>query len=172
MPQKRTPRSGSLQYWPRKRARKLFARVRTWAQAKEIKLLGFAGYKAGMTHLVINDNRKTSTTKGMSIFCPATIIECPPLKTLSIKFYKNTQNGPKVVSELMADNLDKELKRKLVALIDVKIEGNVVTVTGIDKELVAQTAASIEKLTDVVGKDLRIYQDGIYITNKDGKEIS
>lgn len=55
---------------------------------------------------------------------------------------------------------------------DVKIEGNIVVVTGIDKELVAQTAASIEKLTNIKGKDLRIYQDGIYITNKDGKEIS
>jgi len=102
-----------LQYWPRKRAKRVFARVRTWAKTKEAKLLGFAGYKVGMTHLVISDNRKTSTTKGMDIFCPATIIECPPLKTASIKFYKNTISGSKLVSEIPAENLDKELKRTI-----------------------------------------------------------
>ncbi len=111
MPQKRKPRSGSLQYWPRKRAKRVFARVRTWPKAKEAKPLGFAGYKVGMTHLIINDNRKTSTTKGMDIFCPVTIIECPPLKTLSLRFYKNTINGLKLVSEILAENVDKNLSR-------------------------------------------------------------
>ena len=73
--------------------------------------MGFAGYKVGMTHLMINDNRKTSTTKGMEIFCPATIIECPPLKTASIKFYKKTINGSKLVSEILAENFDKNLEK-------------------------------------------------------------
>ncbi len=103
-----------MQYWPRKRARRIYARVRSWAKSKEAKLLGYAGYKVGMTHLVINDNRKASTTKGMGISCPATIIECPPLKPVSIRFYKNTQYGSKLVSEVMADNFDKELKRKII----------------------------------------------------------
>ena len=114
MPQKRTPRAGSMQYWPRKRAKRIYARVRSWASSKEAKLLGFAGYKVGMTHLIINDNRKASTTKGMSISCPVTIIECPPLKPVSIRFYKNTQYGSKLISEVMADNFDKELKRKII----------------------------------------------------------
>ncbi|MDP6600169.1 MAG: 50S ribosomal protein L3 [Candidatus Woesearchaeota archaeon] len=114
MPQKRTPRKGSLQYWPRKRSKRSFVRVRTWAKTKEVKLLGFAGYKVGMTHLIINDNKKTSTTKGMDIFCPVTIIECPPLKTASIKFYKNTISGSKLVSEVLAENFDKQLKRSII----------------------------------------------------------
>ncbi len=114
MPQKRKPRSGSLQYWPRKRSKRVFARVRAWSKSKEAKPLGFAGYKVGMTHLIINDNRKTSITKGTDIFCPATIIETPPLKTASIKFYKNTINGSKLVSEIPAENLDKELKRAII----------------------------------------------------------
>jgi large subunit ribosomal protein L3 len=113
MPQKRTPRRGSLQYWPRKRSKRAFARVRTWDNVKEAKPLGFAGYKVGMTHLVINNNRKTSITKGMDIFCPATIIECPPLKTASIKFYKKTISGSKLVSEQLAESLDKEIKRTI-----------------------------------------------------------
>ncbi|MBI2135083.1 50S ribosomal protein L3 [Candidatus Woesearchaeota archaeon] len=114
MPTTRTPRRGSLQFWPRKRSKTAFARVRFWALSKDAKPLGFAGYKVGMTHLIINDNSKNSTTKGMDIFCPVTIIECPPLKTASIRFYKNTINGLKLVSETLADNPDKELGRKII----------------------------------------------------------
>ncbi len=114
MPQVRFPRMGSLEYWPRKRSKRAFARVRTWAASKSAKLLGFAGYKVGMTHLLINDNSKTSITKGMSISCPATIIECPPIKTASIRFYKNSQNGAKIVSEIFAESFDKNLGRTVV----------------------------------------------------------
>ena len=114
MPQTRYPRRGTLQYWPRKRSRRAFARVRAWSKTKEARPLGFAGYKVGMTHLIINDNRKTSTTKGMDISCPVTIIETPPLKTASIKFYKNTITGSKLVSEIAAEKLDKELKRTII----------------------------------------------------------
>ena len=78
MPNKRSPRKGSMQFWPRKKAKRAYARVNSFAQEKEPKLLGFAGYKAGMSHLLVEDNRKTSTTKGEDIFCPVTIIECPP----------------------------------------------------------------------------------------------
>jgi large subunit ribosomal protein L3 len=115
MPNIRKPRKGSLQFWPRKRAKRQYARVRSWTRLKEAKLLGFAGYKAGMTHLMINDSRKNSLTRGEEIFCPATIIECPPLKTASIRFYKNTINGLKIVSEVFAEKIDKELGRKIIA---------------------------------------------------------
>lgn len=114
MPRTRKPRAGSLQFWPRVRARQSYARIRNWPNSKETKLLGFAGYKAGMTHLLITDNRQNSLTKGQDIFCPATIVECPPIKTASIRFYKNTQNGAKLVSEMLADSLDKELERKII----------------------------------------------------------
>ncbi len=113
MPRTRKPRAGSMQFWPRVRARHSYARIRNWGIGKEAKPLGFAGYKVGMTHLLINDNRPHSLTKGTEIFCPVTIVECPPLKTASIRFYKNTQNGSKLVSELFADSLDKELERKI-----------------------------------------------------------
>lgn len=53
--------------------------------------------------------------------------------------------------------------------VNVKLEGEMILVTGINKELVAQTAASIEKLTRRNGFDRRIFQDGIYIVEKDGK---
>ncbi len=53
----------------------------------------------------------------------------------------------------------------------VKLEGDLITVTGINKELVAQSAASIEKLTRRNGFDKRRFQDGIYIIEKDGRKL-
>jgi large subunit ribosomal protein L6 len=55
--------------------------------------------------------------------------------------------------------------------VDVKLNGEIIQVTGINKELVSQTAASIEQLTRRVGFDTRIFQDGIYIIDKDGKSM-
>ncbi|MBS3105653.1 50S ribosomal protein L3 [Candidatus Woesearchaeota archaeon] len=114
MPRARKPRAGSMQFWPRVRARQSYARIRTWPTGKEAKPLGFAGYKAGMTHLLIEDNSVNSLSKGADIFCPVTVIECPPLKAFSIRFYKNTQDGLKLVSESPASHLDKEIERKII----------------------------------------------------------
>ncbi|MBW2978124.1 50S ribosomal protein L3 [Candidatus Woesearchaeota archaeon] len=123
MPKARKPRKGSMQYWPRKRAKRAYARVRTFSLAKEAKPLGFCGYKVGMTHVIITDNKATSMTKGENIFCPVTIIECPPIKTASILFYKKTTSGLQLASALMAPKLDKELKRKII--LPKKIEKKV-----------------------------------------------
>ncbi len=41
-----------------------------------------------------------------------------------------------------------------------------VILTGIDKELVGTTAARIERATHVRNRDPRVFQDGIYITEK------
>lgn len=48
----------------------------------------------------------------------------------------------------------------------VKIEGQEVSVEGIHLEEVSQTAANIEQATKIRNKDLRVFSDGIYITNK------
>ena len=92
MPRARKPRAGSMQFWPRVRAKHSYPRIRSWPINQEVKLLGFAGYKVGMTHLQIKDNRPYTLTKGTEIFFPVTIVECPPLKIASIRFYKNAQN--------------------------------------------------------------------------------
>lgn len=55
--------------------------------------------------------------------------------------------------------------------VTVKVEGEDVVVESPDKELAGQTAASIERLCIIKKRDRRIFQDGIYITEKDGKEI-
>ena len=112
MPRTHKPRSGSLQFWPRKKAKKQTARVRAWSQISESKLLGFIGYKVGMTHLHVITNNPYIKKREEEFF-PTTIIECPPLKPFSLRFYKKTLNNLTLISEILAKNLNKELKRKI-----------------------------------------------------------
>ena len=109
----RKPRAGSMQVWPRVRARRQYPRVRSWLNTTEKKALGFAGYKVGMTHIIHVNNIKTSKTKGEEISCPVTILECPPLKVSSIKFYTKTHYGSQTKTQINAKTTDKELERKL-----------------------------------------------------------
>ena len=109
MPTKKSPRKGSLQFWPRKRVSK-FLPSSNWnaiSEGKDIK--GFIAYKAGMVSAQVKDNTEHSMTKGKKIVIPITIIECPPMKIFSVRFYKDGKVG----KEVLAENLDKELKKKV-----------------------------------------------------------
>lgn len=55
--------------------------------------------------------------------------------------------------------------------VDVRVDGDSVTVTSHDGELAGRTAGLIEKLSVVREKDRRIFQDGIYITEKNGEAV-
>lgn len=113
MPTKRSPHRGSMQFWPRKRARRQYPRVRHWPQSNEAKPLGFTGYKVGMAQALFTDNRKNALTKGEDIIWPVTIIECPPLKVASLVLYKKTSGVLRAVSQILAEKLDKDLKKKI-----------------------------------------------------------
>ncbi len=106
------PRKGTLQFWPRKRAKRIYPRIKNWPKVDATKLLGFAGYKVGMTHASILDN-SNSTTKNLVINCPVTVIECPPLKTFSLRFYKKIDYKMQLISEVFNKNVDKELLRRV-----------------------------------------------------------
>ncbi|MBS3167851.1 50S ribosomal protein L3 [Candidatus Woesearchaeota archaeon] len=108
------PKHGSKQFWPRKRAKKMVARVRSWVKSKDVGLQGFVGYKVGMTHVNVKDTRSNSMTKNESLIWPVTVVECPSIKVLSLKFYKkNSFNHLVLVSEIMNPKLDKELAKKI-----------------------------------------------------------
>ena len=57
----------------------------------------------------VKDSTADSMTKGKNIIIPMTALECPPIKIFSVRFYKNN----KVVSEILAESLEKELKKKV-----------------------------------------------------------
>ncbi|MEM2865613.1 MAG: 50S ribosomal protein L3 [Candidatus Hadarchaeales archaeon] len=107
------PRRGSLAYSPRVRAPSPVPHIRAWPEVKETRLLGFAGYKAGMTHVFYVDDRKSSPTSGKEILSPATVIEAPPLRVCGIRLLGKTDHGLRTLTEVWAGDLPKELGRKL-----------------------------------------------------------
>ncbi|RMF07217.1 50S ribosomal protein L3 [Candidatus Woesearchaeota archaeon] len=111
MPKKHSPRKGSMQFWPRKRAKKPYARVRSWAGIAEAAPLGFAGYKVGMTHILINKAKTGGKSQVQRVFVPVSILECPPLKVYGVRAYRESENGLKVATEVVV-KADKELSRK------------------------------------------------------------
>src|SRR3989344_136708 len=109
MPSTKSPRKGSLQFWPRKRVSKFLPSVNWKAIDSGKNLKGFIGYKSGMVSVEVKDNAINSMTKGKLIIIPATIIECPPMKILSVRFYKNGI----VAKDVLSEQLDKELMKKI-----------------------------------------------------------
>lgn len=112
MPKIHMPRSGSIAYWPRKRAAKILPSA-NWdyieTVSKQKGLLGFIAYKAGMARILAKDSTNDSLTKGKQIVIPVTIIECPTIKIFSVRFYKNNR----VAFEILNKDLDNDLKRKI-----------------------------------------------------------
>jgi large subunit ribosomal protein L3 len=66
-----------------------------------------------MTHVLIDDTRPTSLTKNETIAWPVTVIECPPMRAYSIRFYKQTSDGLTLISEIFTKNPTKEFSRKI-----------------------------------------------------------
>lgn len=56
----------------------------------------------------------------------------------------------------------------IISGVNVEIKGQKIIVTSSDKEAAGQTAANFEKATKIRNRDRRIFQDGIYITEKPG----
>lgn len=60
---------------------------------------------------------------------------------------------------------------KIMDGVDVKINGDIITVESIDKEKAGQVSANIEIATKIPNKDRRVFQDGIFIIEKAGELI-
>lgn len=78
----------------------------------------------------------------------------------------SVKDGRLEVKNFIGENTPRVLKLKQGA--EVKVNGDEILVEGIDKELVSQVAADIERLTRRPGFDKRVFMDGIWITVKDG----
>ncbi len=108
------PKRGSLSYIPRKRAKSWVGKIRFWPDVDEgPKLLGFAGYKAGMTHLIAIDSKKGSLTYGKEISVPATVVETPPMIIYGIRAYLKTDEGLKTFSEAWMEKPPKDVEKIL-----------------------------------------------------------
>ena len=73
---KHAPKHGSLAYLPRGRAARAVGRIRFWPKIEEgPALLGFMGYKAGMTHVFMVEDKPGSPNLGKEIVHPATVVD-------------------------------------------------------------------------------------------------
>lgn len=99
MAKRHRPRRGSLAFSPRKRARSEICRIKREELAVGRKIQGFAGYKAGMTHVILTDDRPHSLTIGTEVAFSATIIETPPMRVEGVRLYNNTYYGKQAVTE-------------------------------------------------------------------------
>lgn len=93
------------------------------------------------------------------------------LKICSGHFPMNVSATEKefVVKNFLGEKVPRKLWLKQGA--KVKIDGELVLVESVDKEIAGQVAADIELLCKITGRDSRIFQDGIWIVEKDGKPI-
>lgn len=165
MPETGRPRYGSMQFWPRKKAKRPYSRVRTWKGSKA-GALGFAGYKVGMTHVTVMD--KISKTKTAEVSIPVTVIECPPVKIASVRVYKKQGYGIAVKDEIMF-KADKDLSKKVRLPKSAKQD-----ISNIDPDQCEDIRVMVytqPKLTGIGKKKPELFELGLGGTNKEKLEF-
>lgn len=113
MGQRHKPRSGSLAFYPRKRALKETPSFNTFPVVDSIKPLNFFGFKAGMVEVFGKNVHEKSATFGADVAIPASILEVPPLKVFGIRAYSLNGSILSPLIDVIAEKLDKHLRRKL-----------------------------------------------------------
>jgi large subunit ribosomal protein L3 len=108
-------RRGSLQFWPRVRAKRIYPKISFWTKDS---LSGFAAYKVGMVQYSSTETRK-NVNQGKEIVKAATVLEIPPVYPISIVFYKN---GRKSTEYFNIKDLPKDFKKDLKRKINFKLE--------------------------------------------------
>ena len=111
------PRRGSLAYLPRGRAADWVARVRNWPEVKldKPKLLGFPGYKVGMSFVYVLGDIRGNPTFGQEVHRPVTIVETPPMLVVGYRGYSQTVSGLQPTAEIWVKKLPRGLDEVLSA---------------------------------------------------------
>ncbi len=73
------------------------------------------------------------------------------------------------IKNFLGEKIDR--KAKILPNVKVNIKGNIIEVSSPDIEAAGQTAARIEIATKIRNKDRRVFQDGIFITEKPGRRV-
>ncbi|PSP80196.1 50S ribosomal protein L6 [Halobacteriales archaeon QS_1_68_20] len=82
----------------------------------------------------------------------------------------NVEGGEVVIENFLGERAPR--RAPIHGDTEVEVDGEELVLRGPDKDAVGQTAADVEQLTRVKDKDTRIFQDGVYITEKPGKEAT
>jgi len=114
MPQPSRPRKGSTGFGPRTRSASEVPRLRSWpADDGAAGVQGFAGYKAGMTHVVMVNDEDDSPRQGMEESVPVTVVEVPEMRAVAVRAYEETAYGTRPLTEAWTGEFHEELDRAL-----------------------------------------------------------
>ena len=93
------------------------------------------------------------------------------LEVCNVHFPMNVKaDGDKIIiKSFLGETTERVAKILPNAKVDIK--GTAITVSSNNIEAAGQTAANLEKATRLTGRDRRIFQDGIFITEKPGRKI-
>lgn len=176
------PRRGSLAFRPRARARSMEPRVRNWPESREEKLnvAGFAGFKAGVIHVLTVDDREKTPNYGKHSLYPCSVVVTPALRIIGIRVYSGNQYGKHVLLDHYSRELPKGFPRKSRGESDGEklesLESKLDTATSI--KAIAAVSAHDAGLSQkkpyvfeigVTGKDIKSKYE--YLKNLLGKEI-
>ena len=177
MAKRHRPRRGSLAFTPRKRARSEICRIKRETIVDGGNIQGFAGYKAGMTHIILTDNASHSMTKGMEIAIPVTVIETPPMRVEGFRLYKTTHYGKQTVTEAY-DDLSKieELIKSNSTGLELRMISSTLpkAVNGVPKkkqevmetQMGGELGKDLEYAKEMLGKDISakdVFNEGDFV---------
>jgi large subunit ribosomal protein L3 len=76
-------------------------------------MLGFAGYKAGLTHVFRVNDKSGSSDFGKEVACAATVIDVPPITVCAIRAYTRNPYGLQSFTEAWMKEKSKDIERVL-----------------------------------------------------------
>ena len=105
MADKHRPRRGSMGFSPRKRANRPYGTITAWpsTESDTIRVQGFAGWKAGMTHVLLRNLNPSSTSAGQEVRKAVTVVETPPMKVLGVRGYIMDPYGLRTAGEVWCE---------------------------------------------------------------------
>jgi large subunit ribosomal protein L3 len=99
---------------PRVRASSEVPRISTWPDDDgQPGVQGFAGYKAGMSHVVLINDEPNSPREGMEETVPVTVVETPPMRAVALRAYEDTPYGLRPMTEVWTDEFHEDLERAI-----------------------------------------------------------
>ncbi|OGD59957.1 50S ribosomal protein L3 [Candidatus Bathyarchaeota archaeon RBG_13_52_12] len=185
MPRPRSPRKGSKSFYPRRRASHFNGRIQQWPEVTEgPQLLGFAGYKAGMTHLYQVEDRAKVPEFGQEVKIAATVIEAPPILICAVRSYKETYDGYKVITEAWMAQPPKDLikagkfkktpdaSKEMEKLVSVKDKAKEIRILAATQPKLASLEKNVSDLIEIKVGGGNIDQQIEYAKGLLGKTIS
>jgi len=137
---------------PRKRAADPVPRFNAWpGDDGQPGLQGFAGYKAGMTHVALVNDTPSSHRAGLEETVPVTIVETPPMRAVAVRGYEDTPYGRRPLTEVWTDDYHPDLDRALSVPRDHDADAATETLR---EAADAGTLADVRVITHTVPGDL------------------